>query len=105
MPVKQSFEFQDVPVLDDGNTLTLELWVETLSEEEQAAFQAAEDARVAAVEEQVAAGNLTIVEDTGEYIWADGADPLSVVVDEWYAFFERYNTENNIVFNDIQTEV
>lgn len=108
MPIKQIFTEPTAP-------LTFEEWIATLTEEEQAAFAAAEADRLAAVQTQVDLGNLTIdtimvdTEDGGQrenlngYIWADGANPASVVIPAWEVFFNRYNQEYGINFvEDIQ---
>lgn len=104
---KQEFNFDGVPVTEDGSTLlTMHLWAETtLSTEDKAAFDAAEAARVTAVQQQVDLGNLTIEEETGNYIWIAGADTDVVVLPEWEVFFNRYNAENGVVFSETRVDI
>jgi hypothetical protein len=103
---KQEFNFDGVPVQEDGSTLlTMQDWALTLSTEDKAAYDAAEESRVAAVQQQVDLGNLTIEEDTGFYIWAAGADTDVVVLPEWEIFFNRFNTENNITFSESRVDL
>jgi hypothetical protein len=97
MPIKHVFNRSGEPVSDDGSTiLTIQLWAESLSVEDKAVWDSAEAARLAAEQQQVDLGNLTLEEDTGNYIWADGADTESVSVAEWVVFYNRYNAENNV---------
>ena len=106
MPVKQLFNFDGVPVAADGSTLlTINVWAETaLSEEDKAAYDAAEEARLAAVQEQIDLGNLTI-DESNNYIWADGTNTDVVVLPEWEVFFNRYNLENGITFSETRVEL
>lgn len=102
MPIKQQPTFNNMPISSDGSTvLNLEAWVmETLTAEEQAQYTAAEQERVNLVQAQIDLGHLTIDEETGALVWADGAETSSIVPEAWYAFFQRYITENNITFTD-----
>jgi hypothetical protein len=101
MPITQKPTFENVPLKEDGEPLTLEDWVATLSAEEQAAFATADAERAAAVQAQIDLGNLFIGKESGNLVWDDGADTGSIVTEAWEPWFNRYTSENNITFIDV----
>ena len=103
MPVIQKFVYE----WPEGKThIDLQEWVKTLPQNEQDEFFEAEKRQHKYRNDVLADGSMLSIDSEG-YIWKDAdARKKEKPKDEiWVIYFERYISENNIVFKDITIEI
>ena len=98
-------EFKYTPA-EGKEFVPLEIWVESLTADEQATFHASKARQLQYREEAIANGTLVVAGPANDqhYVWKDeqAADKNKKADEEWRAFFDRWLVETNQKFEIIE---